>query len=167
MSSKSEWPMHHWCGVVGSIDVSFRPAHNSITSPSPVLLNALVIKALKGRLRLRTYNNILLACLAVNYVLTGHFGQPSYVLLRLFLMFGLSSSDIVENLPSPCNDFICEYFMSSSKVVYFRQAHSDQVYNALFKRQDCHQFSILSDFSFLKFWLPFVSSFFIFIERNA
>ena len=49
-------------------------------------------------------------------------------------MFGLSSSDIVENLPSPCNDFICEYFMPSSKVVYFRQAHSDQVYNALFKR---------------------------------
>ena len=56
-----------------------------------------MIKAVKGGLRFRTYDNILLARLAVTDVLTSLFGQPLYVLWRIFLMFGLSYSDMVEN----------------------------------------------------------------------
>ena len=83
------------CGVVGSLTST--SARYSITFPFTVLLKALVIKAVRGKLRLRTYNNIFLACLAMTDVLTGLFRQPSYVLWRIFLMFGLRSSDMIEN----------------------------------------------------------------------
>ena len=72
-------------------------ARYSITSLFTALLNLLVIKAVKGGLRFRTYDNILLARLAVTDVLTSLFGQPLYVLWRIFLKFGLSYSDMVEN----------------------------------------------------------------------
>ena len=71
---------------------------NSIACPFTVLLNVLVIIVVKKRPRLRTNNNILLACLAVTDALTGLFGQPLYVLWRIFLIFGLSSSEILENV---------------------------------------------------------------------
>ncbi|KAL9964508.1 hypothetical protein ACROYT_G028159 [Oculina patagonica] len=44
---------------------------NSITCPLTVLLNVLVIMAVKRRPRLQSYTNILLACLAATDVLTG------------------------------------------------------------------------------------------------
>ncbi|CAH3123632.1 unnamed protein product [Pocillopora meandrina] len=65
---------------------------NSIACPFTVLLNVLVIIVVKKRPRLRTNNKILLACLVVTDALTGLFGQPLYVLWRIFLIFGLSSS---------------------------------------------------------------------------
>ncbi|CAH3147245.1 unnamed protein product, partial [Pocillopora meandrina] len=71
---------------------------NSIACPFTVLLNVLVIIVVKKRPRLRTNNNIVLACLAVTDALTGLFGQPLYVLWRIFLIFGLSSSEILENV---------------------------------------------------------------------
>ena len=71
---------------------------NSIACPFTVLLNVLVIIVVKKRPRLRTNNNILLACLAVTDVFTGLFGQPLYILWRIFLIFGLSSSEILENV---------------------------------------------------------------------
>ena len=54
--------------------------------------------AAKWRPRLRTNSNILLACLAVADALTGLFGQPSYVLWRIFLIFGLSSSETLKKV---------------------------------------------------------------------
>ena len=71
---------------------------NSIVCPFTVLLNVLVILVIKKRPRLRTNSNILLACLAVTDALTGLFGQPLYVLWRIFLLFGLSNSEILENV---------------------------------------------------------------------
>ena len=58
----------------------------------------LVIMAVKRRSRLRTNSNILLACLAVGDALTGLFSQPSYVLWRIFLIFGLSSSETLKKV---------------------------------------------------------------------
>ena len=68
---------------------------NTITIPCTVILNVLVIKAVKTTPRLRTNNNILLACLAVTDALTGLLGQPLFILWRIFLIFDLSSSKTV------------------------------------------------------------------------
>ena len=68
---------------------------NTITFPCTVILNVLVIKAVKTTARLRTNNNILLACLAVTDALTGLLGQPLFILWRIFLTFGLSNSETV------------------------------------------------------------------------
>ena len=68
---------------------------NTITCPFTVLLNVLVIQAVKTRPRLRTNSNILLACLAVTDALSGLLGQPSYILWRITLIFGISSSQAV------------------------------------------------------------------------
>ena len=54
---------------------------NTITFPCTVLLNLLVIKAVK------TNSNIMLACLAVTDALTGLFGQPLFVLWKIFVLF--------------------------------------------------------------------------------
>ena len=70
---------------------------NTITCPCTVLLNVLVIKAVKTTPRLRTNSNILLACLAVTDALTGILGQPFFVLWKIFLLFGLSNSKTFEN----------------------------------------------------------------------
>ena len=70
---------------------------NTITFPCTVVLNALVIKAVKTTPRLRTNSNILLACLAVTDALTGILGQPFFVLWKIFLLFGLSNSKTFEN----------------------------------------------------------------------
>ena len=68
---------------------------NTITFPCTVILNVLVIKAVKTTPRLRTNSNILLACLAVTDALTGLLGQPLFILWRIFLTFGLSNSETV------------------------------------------------------------------------
>ena len=70
---------------------------NSITFPLTIFLNVLVIMAVKTRPRLRTNSNILLACLAVTDALAGVLGQPSYILWKIFLLLGLSSSETVGN----------------------------------------------------------------------
>ena len=70
---------------------------NTITCPFTVLLNLLVIKAIKSTPRLRTNSNILLACLAVTDSLTGLLGQPLFVLTKIFQLFGLSDNGTVEN----------------------------------------------------------------------
>nr|XP_058959921.1 alpha-1B adrenergic receptor-like [Pocillopora verrucosa] len=80
--------------VAGAINVIII---NTITCPFTVILNLLVIKAVKSTPRLRTNSNILLACLAVTDALTGLLGQPLFVLWKIFLLFGLSDSGTVEN----------------------------------------------------------------------
>ena len=70
---------------------------NSITFPFTIFLNVLVIMAVLTRPRLRTNSNILLACLAVTDALAGVLGQPSYILWKIFLLLGLSSTETVGN----------------------------------------------------------------------
>jgi len=53
---------------------------NSITCPFTVLLNVLVIMAVKRRPRLQSNANILLACLAATDASTGLTAQPSFIL---------------------------------------------------------------------------------------
>ena len=69
---------------------------NTITCPFTVLLNALVIKAVKTTPGLRTNSNILLSCLAVTDVLTGLFSQPFFILWQIFQILGLSNSKTLQ-----------------------------------------------------------------------
>ena len=56
---------------------------NSLTCPFTVLLNVLVIIAVKRRPRLQTNANILLACLAVT--------QPSFILWKTFQLLSMTN----------------------------------------------------------------------------
>ncbi|CAH3018825.1 unnamed protein product [Porites evermanni] len=61
---------------------------NSIACPFTVLLNVLVIMAVKRRRRLQTKSNILLACLAATDALTGVITQPAFILWKTFEITG-------------------------------------------------------------------------------
>ena len=65
---------------------------NSITCPFTVLLNVLVIMAVKRRPRLQTNANILLACLAATDALTGLATQPSFILWKTFKLIGVTNN---------------------------------------------------------------------------
>ncbi|RMX38771.1 hypothetical protein pdam_00024720 [Pocillopora damicornis] len=65
---------------------------NAITCPFTVLLNVLVIMAVKRRSRLQTNSNILLTRLAIIDASTGLLGQPTFILWQIFLLLGVSSS---------------------------------------------------------------------------
>ena len=68
---------------------------NSVTSPSTVLLNVLVILAVKRRPRLQTKTNILLACLAATDTFTGLVVQPSFILWKTLQLLGMVYRDTV------------------------------------------------------------------------
>ena len=74
----------------------------TVSCPFTALLNVLMIMAVKRRPRPSTNSNLLLACFL---------GQPSYILRRLFLLFDLRSSVIVQNVH--CT-FIAVLIMASS-----------------------------------------------------
>ena len=65
---------------------------NCITCPFAVLVNALVIMAVKRRRRLQSYTNILVACLAITDALTGLLVQPSYILYKIFQFLGKTTN---------------------------------------------------------------------------
>ncbi|XP_078349897.1 adenosine receptor A2a-like [Oculina patagonica] len=66
---------------------------NSNACPFTVLLNVLVIMAVKRRLRLQSNTNILLACLAATDVSTGLVTQPSFFLYKKFEFLGMTKSE--------------------------------------------------------------------------
>ena len=57
-----------------------------ITAPITILLNGLVIIAVKTKSRLKTNSNIALACLATTDCLMGVFGQPSYIAKNMAML---------------------------------------------------------------------------------
>ena len=67
---------------------------NIITCPFTVLLNALVIMAVKTRPTLQSYANILLACLAATDAVSGVLAQPSFILYMMLLLFGIGDQSI-------------------------------------------------------------------------
>ena len=70
---------------------------NGISCPLTVLLNVLVIMAVKRRPRLQTNTNILLACLAAtDAVLTGLLVQPSFILWATLKLLGKTTQEITE-----------------------------------------------------------------------
>ena len=60
---------------------------NSIACPFTVLLNVLVILAVKSRPRLQSKPNILLACLAVTDALNGLVAQPAFISATTLKLF--------------------------------------------------------------------------------
>ena len=62
---------------------------NCLTCPLTVLLNVLVIMAVKRRPRLQSNTNILLACLAATDVFTGLIVQPSFIMWKIFDLLGM------------------------------------------------------------------------------
>ena len=62
---------------------------NVITCPFTVLLNTLVIIAVKRRPTLQSYANILLACLAATDAVSGVLAQPSFILYMMLLVLGV------------------------------------------------------------------------------
>ena len=71
---------------------------NSITCPFTVVLNVLVIMAVKRRQRLQSYANILLACLAVTDTFTGLLVQPTFIIWRIFQLLGGINTDTISRL---------------------------------------------------------------------
>ena len=68
---------------------------NSITCPFTVLLNVLVIMAVKSRPRLQSKANILLACLAVTDAATGLIVQPAFILWMILKLLGIDNQSRV------------------------------------------------------------------------
>ena len=67
---------------------------NGISCPFTILLNVLVIMAVKRRPRLQTNTNILLACLAAtDAVLTGLLVQPSFILWNTLQLLGWTNQE--------------------------------------------------------------------------
>ena len=65
---------------------------NSIMCPFTVLLNVLVIWAVKRKPSLQNNANILLACLAATDVLSGFLLQPSFIIWKAFQLNGVYNS---------------------------------------------------------------------------
>ena len=68
---------------------------NGISCPFTVLLNVLVIMAVKRRPRLQSNTNILLACLAVTDALTGLVVQPSFIIAKSFYFLNGTHSEVL------------------------------------------------------------------------
>jgi len=87
---------------------------NGISGPVTVLLNVLVIMAVKRRPRLQTNTNILLACLAAtDAVLTGLLVQPSFILWKTLQLLGKTSQETA-NVLRFHNSSLRTAFMCSS-----------------------------------------------------
>ena len=65
---------------------------NILSFPVTIVMNVLVIMAVKTRLRLQSKYNILLACLAGTDLLVGAVSQPSYIVGQIYVIKGLSLS---------------------------------------------------------------------------
>jgi len=66
---------------------------NILSFPVTILMNVLVIMAVKKRPRLQSKYNILLACLAGTDLLVGAASQPSYIVGQIYVIRGISLSE--------------------------------------------------------------------------
>ena len=66
---------------------------NTVSFPVTIVMNVLVIMAVKTRPRLQSKYNILLACLAGTDLLVGVASQPSYIVGQIYVVKGLSLSE--------------------------------------------------------------------------
>ena len=65
---------------------------NLLTCPFVILLNSLVIIAIKNKPRLQTPHNILLACLAVTDLMVGIGAQPAFITQKIIVLIHRSSA---------------------------------------------------------------------------
>ena len=66
---------------------------NILSFPVTIVMNVLVIMAVKTRPRLQSNYNILLACLAGTDLLVGAASQPSYIVGQIYVIKGISLSE--------------------------------------------------------------------------
>ena len=66
---------------------------NILSFPVTIVMNVLVIMAVKTRPRLQSKYSILLACLAGTDLLVGAASQPSYIVGQIYVIKGLSLSE--------------------------------------------------------------------------
>ena len=66
---------------------------NILSSPVTIVMNVLVIMAVKTRPRLQSKYNILLACLAGTDLLVGAASQPSYIVGQIYVIKGIPLSE--------------------------------------------------------------------------
>ena len=69
---------------------------NILSFPVTIVMNVLVIMAVKTRPRLQSKYNILLACLAGTDLLVGAASQPSYIVGQIYVIKGISVSEYCE-----------------------------------------------------------------------
>ena len=102
---------------------------NSIACPLTVLLNVLVIMAVKRRPRLQNNTNILLACLAATDVFTGLIVQPSFIVWKIYELLCMTESKTLFDRFSQdlYTSRVCLFF-SSSDVSNLRKTYCDQIY---------------------------------------
>ena len=87
---------------------------NIITCPFTVLLNALVIIAVKTRPTLQSYANILLACLAATDAVSGVLAQPSFILYMMLLLLGVGGKSAVDEVHLSHNSALRAVLVCSS-----------------------------------------------------
>ncbi|XP_078377899.1 melanocortin receptor 3-like [Oculina patagonica] len=87
---------------------------NSISCPFTVLLNVLVIMAVKRRPRLQNNANILLACLAATDAFTGLTVQPSFILWKILQLLEVVGQETEDALRESHNSSLRAAFMCSS-----------------------------------------------------
>ena len=66
---------------------------NMLSFPVTIVMNVLVIVAVKTRRSLQSKYNILLACLARTDLLVGATSQPSYIVGQIYVIKGISLSE--------------------------------------------------------------------------
>ena len=77
------------------VNVVFAVIINCLTCPFTILLNVLVITAVKKRPRLQSNTNVLLACLAVTDASTGFLVQPSFIVWKILQLLGETNVDVI------------------------------------------------------------------------
>ncbi|XP_073231515.1 uncharacterized protein [Porites lutea] len=87
---------------------------NIITCPFTVLLNALVITAVKTRPTLQSYANIVLACLAATDAVSGVLAQPSFILYMMLLLLGVGGKSAVDEVHLSHNSALRAVLVCSS-----------------------------------------------------
>ncbi|XP_078352369.1 adenosine receptor A1-like [Oculina patagonica] len=82
---------------------------NSVTFPFTIVLNLLVMIAVKTKPRLRTMSNVVVACLAATDAMVGLIVQPLQVPLVIFILQGDSSSEscILQATARNVSRFLC------------------------------------------------------------
>ena len=85
---------------------------NLLVSPLTIFLNILVILAVRTTLQLRNKSNVLLACLAGTYIMTGAVGQPLFIAELIYGLNGSPSSEFC-GIPYAARSFIRTSLMSS------------------------------------------------------
>ena len=86
------FPINFYGFLISAMVIDF------VTCPFNILLNTLIIVAVKTKRRLQTHTNILLACLGLTDLMVGLVVQPLHITMLIFQLQGKSYEDFCELL---------------------------------------------------------------------